>query len=110
MSTRIPVGDPPFIAVTPKFEPSPVPQFFAWAKPDGEIVKRDEPALPAPEPELMAFNMTMRDHFAAQALPSAIRYVMAMPETSEESVSATAAAMAYDMADAMMAARKGGKS
>lgn len=118
MSSHAPVGDPPF--ERPVFMPSPSPKFFNWATPIENVMSEEvspssqqEPAALAPEPEPMAFNLTMRDHFAGLALASLVEIALKSPGHPPK----VAAELAYDIADGMMdervkraAARKGGQS
>jgi len=81
-----------------------------WADPNPTIPKSGS-AVTAPDPStLPAYAvMTLRDHFAAQALPPAIRQAaeLGMRGQLDMPVPAKAAELAYGVADAMLAARGG---
>lgn len=59
------------------------------------------PAFPQPTSGVLKEGMTLRDYFAAQALPTV------MQEFHKKYESEWIAYAAYKMADAMLAARKG---
>lgn len=84
-------------------------------KPDNPSASRtrppaNPPAFPSPAGSMMLYpGLTMRDHFAGQALPTYCKIVHAHPDAkgwTNEALNRAAATMAYDMADAMLAARE----
>lgn len=66
-----------------------------------------EPKSITRDPDPAYFGMTLRDYFAAAALPEAIRIAAHIPhERPKLTIPPLAADLAYGIADAMMEARK----